>query len=95
MELKNEMEVYQKLAGAIIKQAVKDYRDAKRSRNSGRIAELRKFFRSSWFQVLAPNIDGDWLIRKLDEEAAHDKNRMVQQGMEIRQGNQSAYRKAE
>lgn len=77
MELKNEMEVYQELANAIIKQAAKDYKAAKKSRNSGRIAELRKFFRSSWFQVLAPNIDGDWLIRKLDEEAAHDGKRVL------------------
>jgi len=86
---------YENLANAIVEQAVKDYRAAKRKyRNSAEIASLRRFFRSDWFRSLT-NIDGEWLIRKLDEEAAHDKNRMVQQGMEIRQGNQSAYRKAE
>jgi hypothetical protein len=85
---------YENLANAIVLQAVKDYRTAKRFRNGGSIGVIRKFFRSDWFRTLT-NIDGEWLIRKLDEEAAHDKNRMVQQGMGIRQGNQSAYRKAE
>lgn len=67
---------YENLANAIVVQAVKDYRAAKRTGNSGRIASIRRFFRSDWFGTLT-DIDGEYLIRKLDKEAAHDKNRMV------------------
>jgi hypothetical protein len=67
---------YENLANAIVVQAVKDYRAAKRTGNSGRIASIRRFFRSAWFGTLT-DVDGEYLIRILDEEAAHDKNRMV------------------
>lgn len=67
---------YENLANAIVVQAVKDYRAAKRTGNSGRIASIRRFFRSDWFNVLT-DIDGEYLIRKLDKEAENDKNRMV------------------
>ena len=69
---------YENLANAIVLQAVKDYRAAKRTGNSGRIASIRRFFRSDWFGTLT-DIDGEWLIRKLDEEAKRG-DRLVHEG---------------
>ncbi len=66
---------YEKLANAIIMQAVKDYRAAKKKlkkRPTNKDAELmvldtEKFFRSDWFTALT-NVDGEVLLRKLQEE---------------------------
>jgi hypothetical protein len=67
---------YENLANAIVLQAVKDYRAAKRTGNSGRIASIRRFFRSDWFGTLT-DIDGEYLIRKLDKEAENDNKGTV------------------
>ena len=75
---------YENLANAIVLQAVKDYRSAKAMQRidpkdysaRGRIGVIRKFFRSDWFRTLT-DIDGEWLIRKLDEEAAHDNKGVI------------------
>ena len=69
------MDPYEKLADAIILQAVKDYRDANKKLAKGRVnheAEKMKndclrFFGSPLFEVLT-SIDPEMLIRKLDEE---------------------------
>ena len=70
------MDAYEKLANAIILQAVKDYRGALRilkkhpesiSAKSTR-DEVERFFRSGWYQVLT-EVDGEMLIRRLQEEA--------------------------
>ena len=70
------MDSYEKLANAIILQAVKDYRGALRilkkhpesiSAKSTR-DEVERFFRSGWYQVLT-EVDGEMLIRRLQEEA--------------------------
>lgn len=66
---------YEKLANAIIMQAVKDYRAAKKKlkkQPTNKDAELmvldtEKFFRSDWFTALT-NVDGRVLLRKLQEE---------------------------
>ncbi len=66
---------YEKLANAIIMQAVKDYRAAKKKlkkQPTNKDAELmvldtEKFFRSDWFTALT-NVDGEVLLRKLQEE---------------------------
>ncbi len=66
---------YEKLANAIIMQAVKDYRAAKKKlkkRPTNKDAELmvidtEKFFRSDWFTALT-DVDGEVLLRKLQEE---------------------------
>ena len=65
---------YEKLANAIIMQAVKDYRAAKKKlkkQPTNKDAELmvldtEKFFRSDWFTALT-NVDGRVLLRKLQE----------------------------
>ena len=67
---------YENLANAIVEQAVKDYRAAKRTGNSGRIASIRRFFRSDWFRTLT-DVDGEYLIRKLDKEAENDNKGTV------------------
>lgn len=66
---------YEKLANAIIMQAVKDYRAAKKKlkkQPTNKDAELmvldtEKFFRSDWFTAFT-NVDGRVLLRKLQEE---------------------------
>ena len=57
-------ENYEKLANAIILQAVYDFRKSGsyQTRNS-----IKRFFRSDWFKVLT-NVDGEMLIRRLEQE---------------------------
>ena len=74
--MKDIDECYENLANAIVVQAVKDYRAAKRTGNSGQIASIRRFFRSDWFGTLT-DIDGEYLIRKLDKEAENDNKGTV------------------
>lgn len=69
------MDPYEKLANAIILQAVKDYRAARRKlkrnpRNhlaQAEIDSIERFFRSQWYGCLT-EVDGEMLIRKLKEE---------------------------
>ncbi len=66
---------HEKLANAIIMQAVKDYRTARKKlkkRPTNKDVELmvidtEKFFRSDWFTALT-NVDGEVILRKLQEE---------------------------
>lgn len=66
---------YERLANAIILQAVKDYRTARKKlkrypKNKDAklmIEDCEKFFRSDWFGVLT-SVDGQMLLRKLQEE---------------------------
>ena len=73
---KNQFEdPYERLANAIILNAVADYRAAlkKIQRNPKSKAaidealQLEKFFGSSWYQQLT-SVDGKFLIRKLQDE---------------------------
>ncbi len=69
------IENYEKLANAIILQAVKDYRAArkklkKQPRNKDAeimINDTERFFRSDWFTALT-DVDGALILRKLQEE---------------------------
>jgi hypothetical protein len=69
------MDPYEKLANAIILQAVKDYRAAKRKlkrnpRNhlaQSEVDSIERFFRSDWYSCLT-EVDGEILIKKLQEE---------------------------
>lgn len=69
------MNPYENLANAIVIQAAKDYRAAKRKlkRNStnqlaqAETVSIERFFRSNWYKCLT-QIDGEMLIRKLREE---------------------------
>jgi hypothetical protein len=75
---KDNMDPYEALADAIILQAVRDYRSVLGSlklRPENRMAlyrkqEIENFFRSQWYQALT-TIDGEMLIRKLNEEVNH------------------------
>ncbi len=70
------MTEYEKLANAIVLQAVKDYRHAlkhqKKCPNSrdakAQIDELERFFRSGWYTALT-TVDGEYLITELRKEA--------------------------
>lgn len=69
--------LYEKIAEAIILQAVKDYRDAlkrlKKYPNKDTYIfvkqEVEQFFRSNWYTYLT-SIDPEILIRKLNAEVA-------------------------
>ena len=66
---------YERLANAIVLQAVTDYRVALKKikanpRNKDAINEalqIEKFFRSGWYSVLT-SVDGEYLIKRLQEE---------------------------
>jgi len=66
---------YERLANAIVLQAVDDYRRALRAvkrnpSNKNAIDEalsIERFFRSGWYSTLT-SIDGEYLIRRLQEE---------------------------
>ena len=71
---------YEKLANAIVLQAVSDYRAAlkkvkKNPKNRDAIDEalqIEKFFRSEWYQVLT-SVDGEYLIDRLQKEVSETK----------------------
>lgn len=71
---------YEKLANAIVLQAVSDYRAAlkkvkKNSKNRDAIDEvlqIEKFFRSEWYQTLT-SLDGEYLIERLRKEISGAK----------------------
>ena len=66
---------YESLANAIILQAVKDYRTARKKRKYHPknkeakliIEDCERFFRSDWFAALT-SVGGELLITKLQEE---------------------------
>ena len=66
---------YERLANAIVLQAVSDYRVALKKikahpKNREAISEaleIEKFFRSGWYSILT-DVDGEYLIRKLQDE---------------------------
>jgi len=66
---------YENLANAIVLQAVKDYRTARKKlkkRKKNEDAKLmaegcESFFRSDWFTALT-SVDGEMLLKKLQEE---------------------------
>lgn len=68
-------EAYQNLANAIVKNAADDYRAALRglernpeSKGYQSDAErIEKFFRSPWYEMLT-DVDGEYLIRRLQED---------------------------
>lgn len=69
------MNSYEMLANAIVVQAAKDYRAARRkplkdpySINALKtVKEVEVFFRSDWFKVLTP-VDGGTILKLLEEE---------------------------
>ena len=67
---------YQLLANAIVEQAADDYLDllagfattVDEKDRKAQISSLRKFFLSDWYDLLT-KVDGEWLMRKLEEKA--------------------------
>ena len=68
-------DLYERLANAIVLQAVSDYRVALKKikahpKNREAISEaleIEKFFRSGWYSILT-DVDGEYLIRRLQDE---------------------------
>ena len=66
---------YERLANAIVLQAVADYRVALKKikahpKNREAISEaleIEKFFRSGWYSILT-DVEGEYLIRRLQDE---------------------------
>lgn len=75
METDAAMDPYERLANAIVLQAVEDYRTALKCLNrnpENRTAladrrEIERFFRSDWYKCLT-DVDGEMIIQKLNEE---------------------------
>lgn len=69
------MSNYETLANAIVVQAAKDYRTARRKLQKNpysmkalqTVKEVEVFFRSDWFKVLTP-VDGGTILKLLEEE---------------------------
>ena len=61
--MRNTDENYEKLAVAIIKQAVIDYRKGDEETRKS----IERFFRSEWFYTLT-DVDGEMLIKRLRRE---------------------------
>lgn len=70
--LSTTQEPYRELANAVILSAVKDYRSARKAKDRHKVGSIRRFFRSDYFSVLS-DLDGEVLIKKLDEETKNDK----------------------
>lgn len=73
-----DLSPWQKLANAIVEQAVDDYRKARArlkanpmtaDRADCEIRQLERFFRSSWFEVLT-DVDGRTVLARLRKEVA-------------------------
>ena len=68
-------DLYERLANAVVLQAVSDYRVALKKikahpKNREAISEaleIEKFFRSGWYSILT-DVDGEYLIRRLQDE---------------------------
>ena len=66
---------YERLANAIVIQVAEDYRAAlkrikRNPKNRDAVDEalqIERFFRSGWYQVLT-SVDGEYMIRRLQEE---------------------------
>ena len=71
---------YEKLANAIVLQAVSDYRAALKKVKKNPInrdvineaLQIEKFFRSEWYQTLT-SLDGEYLIERLRKEISEAK----------------------
>mgnify|MGYP001002782239 FL=1 len=69
------IDLYEKLANAIIIQAAKDYRNTRKKLKKNRkneeaklmVEDLERFFRSDYFAALT-DLDGPALLTKLEEE---------------------------
>lgn len=66
------------LCVAIINQAATDYRKVLKKGDQGQVTkyEIESFFRSTYYKSLT-NVDGEWLLRKLQEEILENKERKV------------------
>lgn len=60
---------YEKLANAIVKQAVNDYRETE---SQSEKEDILRFFHSDWFKALT-NIDCEYLIKRLKSEGGTKK----------------------
>ena len=72
---------YERLANAVVLQAVSDYRVALKKikahpKNGEAISEaleIEKFFRSGWYSQLT-DVDGEYLIRRLQDEISQSES---------------------
>ena len=72
---------YERFANAIILQAVSDYRTAlkkikahpKNRQAIDEALEIERFFRSGWYSQLT-SVDGEYLIRRLQEEVSQSES---------------------
>lgn len=86
-----ERECYEDLANAIIVFAMQEYQlyykkylhNPQSSRLRGRVREIRAFMRSEWFSTLS-SVDGDYILRKIENAAKEGKTIVFKQKYKIR-----------
>jgi hypothetical protein len=69
------LDPYQALANAVVQNAAEDYRAVLKRLNKdpenviakAEVQELKRFFRSQWYEVLT-EVDGEYLINMLEKE---------------------------
>ena len=69
------LDPYQALANAVVQNAAEDYRAALKRLDKdpenviakAEVQELKRFFRSQWYEVLT-EVDGEYLINMLEKE---------------------------
>jgi len=74
-------DLYERLANAVVLQAVSDYRVALKKikahpKNREAISEaleIERFFRSGWYSQLT-NVDGEYLIKRLQDEVRQSES---------------------
>lgn len=61
-------EGYEMLAAAVVERAVIDYKSAFAEKDVTEIRQLKKFFRSDWFDFLS-DLDGELLMAQVERMA--------------------------
>ena len=73
------MDAYEILQVHILYQAIKDYRNALKKKKPAQIAELEKFFRSPYGQLLSGD-KGEYIIEKVKEQLEEERRRKRRNG---------------
>lgn len=73
------MSTIQLLSNAVIEKAVEDYRTYLKTGYLAGVYEIEEFFRSERFKIMT-NVSGDYLIKKIKEEAKDEADQFCKRG---------------
>lgn len=63
------------LRNAIIVKACEDYRRALKAGDLRKLEEIKFFFKSDYFERIAPHVDADYIIEKLNKEFEENRQK--------------------